>query len=151
VMLALGPMGRIWTGYQHGIAGFNGWIYGGIPRWEFGSIAEQAQNPQAADWHSLLATGSGVAIVCLLAILQANVAWWRLSPVGFLLVGGWGINSLIWANAFVGWIVVNAIFRTGGLRLYQQVRPLFIGLFLGGTAATLFSSAVLLLTGVSAR
>jgi hypothetical protein len=71
--------------------------------------------------------------------------------VGFLLVGGWGINALIWSNAFVGWIIVNVIYRFGGLRLYQGLRPAFIGLFLGGSTATLLSSAVLLLSGVPGR
>ncbi len=150
LMLALGPVGRVWAGYQHGVAGFNQWLYSGIPRWEFGSIAD-LQNPQPADTPSILATFSGVVIAIALALLQVNVAWWRLSPVGFLLVGGWGINALIWANAFVGWIIVNAIYRFGGLRLYQKLRPAFIGLFLGGSTATLLGSAVLLLSGVPGR
>ena len=150
LMLALGPVGRVWAGYQHGLAGFNQWIYSGIPRWEFGSIAE-LQNPQPADMQSILATFSGVVIAITLALLQVQVSWWRLSPVGFLLVGGWGINALIWSNAFVGWIIVNAIYRFGGLRLYQKLRPAFIGLFLGGSTATLLSSAVLLLSGVPGR
>jgi hypothetical protein len=150
LMLALGPVGRVWAGYQHGVAGFNQWLYSGIPRWEFGSIAD-LQNPQPADTPSILATFSGVVIAIALALLQVNVAWWRLSPVGFLLVGGAGINSLIWANAFVGWIIVNAIYRFGGLRLYQKLRPAFIGLFLGGSTATLLGSAVLLLSGVPGR
>jgi hypothetical protein len=150
LMLTLGPVGRLWAGYQHGIAGLNSWIYGGIPRWEFGSIAE-LRAPQPADLHSVLATFSGVVIAIALALLQVHVSWWRLSPVGFLLVGGWGINALIWSNALVGWGIVTVIYRFGGLRLYQQLRPVFIGLFLGGSTATLVSSAVLLCSGVPGR
>jgi len=151
VMVALGPVGRVWAGYQHGIAGFNQWIYNGIPRWEFGSIATDLENPHPADTRSILAMLSGVVIACLLAVLQAQVSWWRLSPIGFLLQGGWGINVLIWANALVGWVLVNVIVRTGGLRLYHKLRPAFIGLFLGGAVAMLLSSAVLLLSGVPGR
>ena len=150
IMVALGPVGRVWSGYQHGVAGFNQWIYHGIPRWEFGSIAENLQTPQPADIRWIVATASGAVIACLLALLQTHVPWWRLSPVGFLLQGGWGINVLIWANALVGWAVVTVIARTGGLRLYYKLRPAFIGLFLGGAAATLLSSAVLLLSGTPA-
>ena len=67
--------------------------------------------------------------------------------MGFLLQGGWGINALIWANALVGWAIVNVIYRVGGLRLYAKVRPAFLGLFLGGTTAMLIGGAVLLISG----
>ena len=150
LMLALGPVGRVWAGYQHGIAGLNHWIYNGIPRWEFGAIAA-LQTPEPAHRHSILASLSGAVIVIGLALLQIHVPWWRLSPVGFLLVGGWGINALIWANALVGWAIVTTIYCFGGLRLYQQLRPVFIGLFLGASTATLANSAVLLLSGAPAR
>jgi len=91
---------------------------------------------------------SGALVVCGLALLQMNVTWWRLSPVGFLLQGGWGINAVIWANAFVGWAVVHVVYRLGGLRLYQRLRPAFFGLFFGSMVGTLISSAVRLITGV---
>jgi hypothetical protein len=148
LMVVLGPPGRVWAGYQQGMAGLNQWIHTSIPRWEFGSVAEQLQTPAPANVRSIIATLSGVVIACALAVLQAQVSWWRLSPVGFLLQGGWGINALLWSNALVGWIVVNVTFRAGGLRLYRRLRPAFIGLFLGGAVATLLTSAVLLLSGV---
>jgi hypothetical protein len=58
---------------------------------------------------------------------------------------------MIWANAFVGWVIVNVIYRTGGLRLYQRLRPIFFGLFLGAITASLVSSAVRLLVGTPGR
>ncbi len=147
LMVALGPVGRIWAGYHRGIGGLDSWTYDGVPRWEFGDMASMLQNPQRPDGVGILAMLSGVGIACGLALLQMHVSWWRLSPVGFLLQGGWGINALIWANALVGWVLVNVIYRFGGLRLYQQLRPSFFGLFLGQAAATLLSSMVLLMSG----
>jgi hypothetical protein len=110
-------------------------------------MVEMLRNPQPADKIGVLAMGSGAAIACLLALLQTSVGWWRLSPVGFLLQGGWGINAVIWANALVGWVIVNTVYRLGGLRLYHRLRPSFFGLFLGGSASGLISSLVLLMSG----
>jgi hypothetical protein len=147
LMVALGPLGRVWSGYQRGVAGLGSWVYDSVPRWEYGDMVDMLQNPQGADRMGILGMLSGVAVVCGLALLQMHVSWWRLSPVGFLLQGGWGINAVIWANALVGWAIVNVIYRFGGLRLYQRLRPGFFGLFLGQAAATFISSLLLLAAG----
>lgn len=147
LMVVLGSVGRVWAGYQQGIGGLDMWTYDMVPRWEFGDMIGQLANPQAADFTGIAAMLSGAVVVGVLSMLQMHIAWWRLSPVGFLLQGGWGINALIWANALVGWVIVNAIYRLGGLRLYAKVRPAFFGLFLGGTMAMLIGSAVLLISG----
>jgi len=149
LMLALAPVGRLWSQYHTGITSSpDTWTYDGVPRWEYGDMVDKLQNPMGPDRMGITAMLSGVFVACALALLQMNITWWRLSPVGFLLQGGWGINALIWANAFVGWAVVNVIYRLGGLRLYQRLRPAFFGLFVGGMVATLISSAVRLMTGV---
>jgi len=147
LMVVLGSVGRVWAGYQQGIGGLDMWTYDMVPRWEFGDMLSQLADPQAADRTGIAAMLSGALVVGVLSMLQMHITWWRLSPVGFLLQGGWGINALIWANALVGWAIVNVIYRLGGLRLYAKVRPAFFGLFLGGTTAMLIGSAVLLISG----
>ncbi|MCJ7823186.1 MAG: hypothetical protein MUQ26_08965 [Armatimonadetes bacterium] len=147
LMVALGGMGRVWSGYHRGIGTLSSWTYDSVPRWEWGDMVDQLQNPGQPDAMGIASMLSGALAAGILALLQTHVSWWRLSPVGFLLQGGWGINALIWANALVGWALVNAIYQFGGLRLYAKLRPSFFGLFLGGTIATLVSSAVLLITG----
>jgi hypothetical protein len=147
VMVALGPIGRIWAGYLSGPTRLDSWTYDGVPRWEFGDMVDMLRNPQPADKVGIIAMLSGVFVACGLAVLQMTVSWWRLSPVGFLLQGGWGINAVIWANALVGWAIVNTIYRLGGLRLYRRLRPSFFGLFLGGSVSGLLSSLLLLMSG----
>jgi hypothetical protein len=147
VMVALGPVGRVWAGYLSGPTRLDSWTYDGVPRWEYGDMVDMLRNPQQADKIGIIAMLSGVAVACGLALLQMSVSWWRLSPVGFLLQGGWGINAVIWANALVGWALVNVIYRLGGLRLYQRLRPSFFGLFLGGAVSGFLSSLLLLFSG----
>jgi len=141
-------MGRVYSGYQQGIGGLGAWVYDMVPRWEWGDMVDQLQSPRGPDTNGIIAMLSGGAVASGLAVLQMHVSWWRLSPVGFLLQGGWGINALIWANALVGWAIVNVIYRFGGLRLYRRSRPAFFGLFLGGTISMLLSNVVRLISGV---
>ncbi len=149
LMLVLGPIGRLWAHYHTGITSLpDTWTYDGVPRWEWGDMVDKLQSPRGPDLLGIAAMVSGGLVVSALALLQMYVSWWRLSPVGFLLQGGWGINALIWANALLGWAIVNVIYRFGGLRLYQRLRPAFFGLFVGQMVATLLGSAVRLMTGV---
>ena len=39
--------------------------------------------------------------------------------------------SLLWMPLFIAWVVKLVILRFGGLRLYRQALPLFLGLILG--------------------
>lgn len=148
VMLVAGSIGRVWSGYHRGIGALGDWTYDMVPRWEWGDMVEQLRNPQRHDTVGILAMLSGGAIASLLAVLQTHVSWWRLSPVGFLLQGGWGINALIWANALIGWAIVTTVYRFGGLRLYRRLRPSFFGLFLGSMISMLLSNAIRLVAGL---
>jgi hypothetical protein len=148
LMLVMGSMGRVYSGYHRGIGSFGGWTYDAVPRWEWGDMADQLANSQGPNPTGIVAMISGAGIATGLSLLQTHVTWWRLSPVGFLLQGGWGINALIWANALVGWLVVTLIYRFGGLRLYRQVRPAFLGLFLGSVASLLLSNGIRLIAGL---
>jgi hypothetical protein len=148
VMIVMGSMGRVYSGYHRGIGSFGGWTYDAVPRWEWGDMVDQLAHPQGPNLSGIVAMISGAGIATGLSLLQTNVTWWRLSPVGFLLQGGWGINAVIWANALVGWLLVTLIYRFGGLRLYREIRPAFLGLFLGSMTSLLLSNGVRLIAGL---
>jgi len=148
LMVAVAPLGRIALGYQYGYGNLTGpqniWLYRVVPGFEFGDLADELQLPRHLSSVGVAAALSGALLAPALALLQINVAWWRLSPVGFLLQGPWSasLNPLLWADALVGWAVVSLILRFGGRRGYQQSRPVFLGLFLGAACATLLNSLI---------
>lgn len=148
VMLAVGSASRVYTDYHRGVGTLSSWAADMVPRWEWGDMVEGLENPHGPNAIGIFAMAAGGVIVSGLALLQTHVGWWRLSPVGFLFQPGTGLNRFIWANAIVGWLIVTLVFRFGGLRLYQRLRPSFFGLFLGGTTALLLSNAIRLLTEV---
>jgi len=59
------------------------------------------------------------------------VIWWPISPIGYLIASTYTANYILWINAFIAWMFASQVKRYGGLRLYRQFRPIFIGLILG--------------------
>jgi hypothetical protein len=73
----------------------------------------------------------GAALMLLLTWLHASFIWFAISPIGFVLGGTWGMVQRMWTNAFIAWLLVTALRRFGGLRLYRLVRPVFLGMVIG--------------------
>ena len=68
--------------------------------------------------------------VLILLALRTTFLWWPLHPVGYAVSSSWSMN-LLWMPMLVAWIIKLAVLRYGGLRLYRQLLPMFIGLILG--------------------
>ena len=56
--------------------------------------------------------------------------WWPLHPLGFALSVGW-LAGHIWFTSLVAWVIKLTIMHYGGVRLYQNLKPFFLGLILG--------------------
>ena len=78
---------------------------------------------------------------------RARFLWWPFHPIGYILAGTFTLEWL-WCSLFVGWLVKWLILRYGGLRLYRQALPFFIGLILGDYVAGALWALVGCLTGV---
>ena len=72
----------------------------------------------------------GVAQVFLLSWIRLHWLGFPLHPVSFAVSGSWNMN-LLWLPLTAAWILKASILRYGGLRLYRQLMPLFMGLILG--------------------
>ena len=91
--------------------------------------------------------GVGVGVTGLLVASRTRLLWWPLHPARYLLAGTFTLEWL-WCSLFVGWLVKWLILRYGGLRLYRQALPFFIGPILGDYAAGALWALVGRLTGV---
>jgi hypothetical protein len=70
-----------------------------------------------------------------LAAARLRVVGFPLHPVGFAVSGSWNM-SLLWLPLAVAWLVKLLVLRYGGLRLYRQALPFFLGLMLGDFVST---------------
>jgi hypothetical protein len=122
------------------------------PGWSICSpLAENIRSPRPADTWLRSALGLGAGFVLLMVWLQSRFLWWPLSPYGFLIASTYLMNHMMWASIFIGWLAAAIVLRYGGLRLFRQLRPLFLGLVLGYYITKLPITALSALLGVTQR
>jgi hypothetical protein len=144
VMLAaaLGVFASIWAfvhlGYQLGTAAkfWSGHGYG----WDiYNRLNQWTTAPEPGEQPAVLAMGFGAAGALLLSAMRARFFGWPFHPIGYAISGSWSMN-LVWLPLFIAWVAKLVTLRYGGLRLYRQFLPFFLGLILGDvTMGTLWS------------
>ena len=83
------------------------------------------------DWKAPTFFSLGVIVTIFLTIMRATFYWWPLHPLGYALAPSWSM-MVMWSSFFLAWMVKGLILRYGGMRLFRQVRPFFLGMILGG-------------------
>ena len=101
-------------------AGAHGWPY----------IGPTILNMPEANLRGWLFTGIGAVVEALLMIAQHRWFWWPFHPVGFAIAVGW-LTSQIWFSALIAWVLKLIVVRFGGVGLFQNMKPFFLGLILG--------------------
>lgn len=113
-------------------------------------LANLAQRPVEPSLPELRQTLGGALFTALLLALRARTAAWALHPIGFA-VGASYANFHLWSSMMFGWAIKLALMKGGGLRLFRQARPCFIGLIVGDYLASGFWISIGLLTGTPYR
>jgi hypothetical protein len=70
-----------------------------------------------------------VAVICL-ALGRFRFTWFPLHPIIFVVMGTW-VSARIWFSVLLGWAIKVAIVKFAGGKVYQDLKPLFIGLIVG--------------------
>jgi hypothetical protein len=128
-------------GYRHGAYNFDTWIFtygGSLP---FENIVKKMRNPFDVDLGRLTFLGIGGGLYSLLNVLRTRFAWWSLHPIGLTLASSWPIKMAAF-SIFLGWLCKWLIVRFGGIQLYRQARPVFLGMILGYFAGAAISNGI---------
>jgi hypothetical protein len=72
----------------------------------------------------------GFLFSLFLLAMRLRFLGWPFHPIGFAISSSWSIN-LVWTCLFTSWLVKLLMIRYGGLKLYRQALPFFLGLILG--------------------
>ena len=112
--------------YRHGA----GNVYHNIGGESFRRLEVWLQNPLAGNNLMLRDVGLGAAITALLTVLHQRFVGFPFHPVGYAVACGW-VMSIAWFSIFFSWLVKWGILKFGGIRLYRQMVPFFLGLILG--------------------
>ena len=101
-------------------AGGHGWPYIGP------TILEMPE----VDVRGWLFTALGGLAEGFLVWAQHRWFWWPLHPIGFAIGVGW-LTGHIWFSCMVAWVIKLVIVQIWGVRMFQMMKPFFLGLILG--------------------
>jgi len=134
--------------YHGGGLNLYGYVYQGNNEWGLQDYATAvAGAPQPYDWRRPVFFLVGVAITLFLSIMRLNFSGWPLHPLGYALSASWTM-VVFWFPALIAWIVKGLIQRYGGMKVYTQFRPFFLGLILGEFSIALLWTCVSAVTHV---
>jgi len=74
--------------------------------------------------------GFGFGLTVLMMAMRRLFLWWPFHPVGYAVAGSWTM-SWMWFSVLLSWAVKYVLLKQGGLRIYRQGAPFFLGLILG--------------------
>ena len=106
-----------------------GWIvYMG---WEtFNRLQTWLVSPRETGVPELSVISGSFLFTIFLMLMKIRFLWWPLHPGGYVLVSGTGMGRL-WFTIFLGWLAKAIVLKIGGVKLYRQAIPFFLGLILG--------------------
>jgi hypothetical protein len=140
IVLAMGISAyiQIRLPYERGGLSLYGYVYQANNRWGFEDYQQHFQ-PGAlpVGWQGPVFLVVGVAVTVLLGTLRTTLASFPLHPLGYALCSSWTL-IVFWFSAFVAWGIKALLLRYGGMKLYRQARPFFLGMILGEFAIALF-------------
>ena len=112
----------------------------------FNELQSLVSTPRPPHPSSLAGMVAGLTVVILLTALRARWVWSPLHPIGYA-AANTDIMAWIWLPVLIGWLCKSVILKYGGIKLYRQALPFFIGLVLGDYAISGLWSLIFMLLG----
>jgi hypothetical protein len=91
---------------------------------------EKILNPTGPSLSGYLRMSAGALFMGGLIIMRQQFLWWPFHPLGFVVSHG-SVMDGIWFTIFLAWLFKAAILKYGGVRIYRNVQPFFLGMALG--------------------
>ena len=127
--------------YQHGAVRTEGYIIGiGIETFER-MLLPWLEQPHTMDSTGLSFTAFASLFTLGLMFLRRQFIWFPFHPAGYAL----GLSAgmvWVWSAVCVGWSIKAILLKFGGLRIYRQAAPFFVGVILGDFLIGTFWSLV---------
>jgi len=88
------------------------------------------KSPSSPDTNAAIAIVVGFATTIVLNSMRMKLGWFPFHPVGFAVSSSWSMG-LLWLPMLIAWVIKLLLLRYGGLKLYRQALPFFLGIILG--------------------
>jgi len=113
------------------------WMYSGSSIWGFSSNTPIILGQNDYTFVAPISFLVGIAFTIFLVAMRMRFSWWPFHPLGYAIAPSFTM-IVFWFPCLIAWIVKVLILRWGGMKVYLNLRPFFLGLVLGE-----FSAAVL--------
>lgn len=144
VALAISGWMQISLPYRLGAIQMYGYVYSDNPvrAFHFASSTLSHTLPGLHLW-DIFNFVLGIAVTIGMVTLRSQLAGFPFHPLGYALSGSWTM-MVFWFPCLIAWLLKTLILRYGGMKLYSQMRPLFLGMVLGEIImAVLFTAPAL--------
>lgn len=116
--------------YRYGAMQLRGGIWGDwIATTQYSAVHAYSVTPKLPDTSHTLASAFGAFTAVILYGLRLRYAGFWFNPIGYCMTCSFG--SLIWGPFLTVWLLKSLTLRYGGMPLYRQFVPFFLGLALG--------------------
>lgn len=133
--------------YKVGGSSLTGWGFSsGYHQWIFNWAKTQMIREVPLGYPQFGFMGIGAFLMFLLTWAQKTCYWWPLHPLG-LVLGYTHPVCHTWFSVFLAWLSKVLILKIGGGAMYQNARPFFIGLAVGGFVTAGFWSIIHAIVG----
>ena len=75
-------------------------------------LAGYLASPGTPQIHTPISLGVGAAVMALLISLRRSVAWWPLSPLGYLVGSSYTVMHQLWFCVLLGWLANSLVRRS---------------------------------------
>ncbi|NCO40252.1 MAG: hypothetical protein COZ06_13775 [Armatimonadetes bacterium CG_4_10_14_3_um_filter_66_18] len=96
---------------------------------EFTEVAKQLKTPKLPDVPRAAAVSTGFLLASVLMICRMVFLRFPIHPLGYAL--NCALSQDLWGAFLITWILKATVLKIGGVRLYRQTLPAFLGLALG--------------------
>ena len=117
--------------YQYGGVTMNGQRFRDVPTQPFRELTTILANPRRPDNLEMGFAGFGFSFTLFLSWLRLNFLWWPFHPIGYAVGFSRRTVDWMWFSIFLGWAAKGLILKLGGMRLYRDALPFFLGMLLG--------------------
>ncbi|MCC6442121.1 MAG: hypothetical protein IT210_01555 [Armatimonadetes bacterium] len=145
VSIAAAGFFQLWLPYRRGAITMYSYPYWGNSLWGFQDNAPAMEGGLPFNWRAPVFFGVGACVTLFLAAMRARFWWWPFHPMGYALCASWSM-IVFWFPILIAWVLKTLIARYGGMRLYTQARPFFLGLILGEFTMAVFWTGISALT-----
>ncbi len=137
VVVPLTTLVAIWytmhLGFGMGGFNFGDFVFSSSAQTPYSSLMLWMTDPKPAETTHLSFMGVGAGLMAGFTALRYMLPWWPLHPIGLTICFSHHISTSF-LSFLIAWIAKSLTIRLGGIRLYRQTIPLFIGVLIGSFA-----------------